>query len=164
MKFWCRLCRAWVYEEHFEVPGQYHRNGCGQGRDDIRYHPGNPLCGDVWRLKDGRYAVVDYKNPFYTGFTFSDGEKVTSRASQKYTDGVRQFLEQQRAVLLSTFEELAYPAGVDHRGWTDSKYEPDAADRDGSRSVAFLKTVLKAMDIPCPTATTTADCSAWARS
>jgi hypothetical protein len=143
MKCWCRLCRAWVYEQHFEIPGQYERKGCGQGRDDIRYHPGNPLCGDVWRLKDGRYAVVDYKDPFCTGFTFSDGEKMTSRASQKYTEGVRQFLEQQQAELVSTFEELAYRKGIDHRGWTDSKYAPDAADRDGTRSLAFLKGVLK---------------------
>lgn len=143
MKCWCRLCRAWVYESHFEIPGQYRRDGCGQGRDDIRYHPGSPLCGDVWRLKDGRYAVVDYKDSFCTGFTFSDGEKVTGRGAQKYTDGVRQFLESEEAELLSTHEELPYPSGVDHRGWTDSKYQTDMADRDGSRSLAFLKAVLK---------------------
>ena len=143
MHYWCRLCRKWVYESHFEIPGQYARNGCGQGRDDIRYHPGNPRCGDVWRLKDGRYAVVDYKDPFVTGFTFSDGEKVTSRGGQKYTEGVRQFLEQQQAVLLSAFEELPYPVGVDHQGWTDSKYKPDAADRDGSRSMEFLRGLIE---------------------
>lgn len=140
---WCRLCRKWVYEQHFEVPGQYERNGCGQGRDDIRYHPDHPLCGDLWKLKDGRYMLTDYVDSFCTGFTFSDGIKVLGRGSLKYTAGVRDFLEKNQAELISTFEELPYPKGVDYRGWTDSKYKGDKADMNGERSLAFIKAVLK---------------------
>lgn len=141
MNCWCKLCRKWVYEEHFDV--QYLRKGCGQGRDDIRYHPGSPRCGDVWRLNDGRYVVVDYVDGLCNGVTFSDGEKVLARGSHKYTEGVRVFLERHQAELISAYEDRAYPCGVDDRGWTDSKYKPDTADRDGSRSVGFLKEVLR---------------------
>lgn len=143
MKCWCRLCREWVHEQHFETTGRYERDGCGQGRKDIRHHPDNPLCGDVWRLGDGCYVVVDYKDPFYTGLTLSDGDKVLGRSGFGYTDGVRRLLEGERAELVSTFEEIPYHRGVDHRGWTDPKYKPDASDRDGVRSLNFLKAVLK---------------------
>ncbi len=147
MVCWCRQCRKWVYQEHFlqlkQGWGIKTYDACGQGRDDIRYHPGNPLCGDTWRLKNGTYLVVDYHETFCTGITISDGEKVIERKSCGYTCTYQTMLENEQAELISTFEELPYPKGVDHRGWNDPKYVPDTADRDGKRSVAFLKTVLR---------------------
>src|SRR5215475_4089521 len=117
MKCWCRLCRKWVYQEHFlhlkPGHGMQTYDGCGQGRDDIRYHPGHPLCGDVWRLKNGTYLVVDYHETFCTAVTISDGERVIERKGCKYTASYRHLLEGQEAELISTFEELPYPKGVD---------------------------------------------------
>lgn len=134
LKRYCRLCRKWEHAAHTA--------------DSVRYHPGHPLCGDVWRLKSGHYIVVDYKDSLCTGVTYSDGEKVLSRRLYDYTSLFEGSLEWQRAELVSAFEDLPYPQGVDQRGWSDPEYVPDAAARDGSRSVAFLKSVLEKAETP----------------
>jgi hypothetical protein len=132
MKYWCRLCRSWVYEEHFLL-STGKRDGCGQGRSDIRYHPENPLSGDLWLLADGRYLLVDYVNPFCTGFTFSDGE----RASYNYTIGFCRFLNRCEAILISTWEERPYPY-CNERGWTRAE---DCCTTE--ISLAFIRQVLE---------------------
>lgn len=128
-KSWCRLCRIWCDPYHFLLPGGSW-GGCGQAREDIRYHPQHPLAGDVWRLKDGRAFVVDYKDSFQTGITFEDGR----RQACGYTRTFELFV--QDGQLISTFEERPYPA-CDERGWTRST---DSCT--GEESVAFLKEVL----------------------
>lgn len=138
MKCWCKLCRKWVYESHFEQLKPHHgmrtRDGCGQGRDDIRYHPENPLVGDVWKVS-GVLWLVDYKTSFHTGVTSEAG---LSKA-QKYTDGFRQWLRDAEAKLVSTFEEWPMSARwCDHRGWTPSGTDGPTAGWPQS-SVDFLK-------------------------
>ena len=139
MMGWCRLCRIWTHEEHFLQPTG-RREGCGQGRNDIRYHPSNPLCGDVWKLRDGRYMLVDYKDSFCTGVTFSNGE----RAGMKYTEGFLRYLETEQAELINTWEEWPLRQ-CGHRGWTRETDKMTTED-----SLAFLNNLLKQKGLqPC---------------
>jgi hypothetical protein len=76
-----------------------------------RYQRGNPRCGDVWRLPDGCHMLIDYVDPFHTGYTCDNGE----RASYAYTMGLENRLK--GAVLVSAWEDLPFPWS-DERGWT----------------------------------------------
>lgn len=139
MKCWCRLCRKWFNEKHFRQlkPGHGMRtyDACGQGRDDIRYHPGRSLCGDVWKMPDGRYMLVDYVDVFQTGITFSDGE----RRGYKYTATLEEMLRREEAELVSTFEDRHFPC-ADSRGWTPSDAKP--SDWSKEDSLKFIQYVL----------------------
>ena len=57
MLSWCRTCRRWVGDGHFELPDQSPL-GCGQAHADVRYHPLHPRCGDVWLTVLGPSLVV----------------------------------------------------------------------------------------------------------
>lgn len=127
MKCWCRLCKTWVYEEHFLLPSG-RREGCGQGRDDIRYHAERHLIGDVWQLRDGRYLLVDYVDSFCTGVTYSDG----TSASCKYTATLSDMLRSNEAKLIQTFEEQS-PSWADERGWNAPEALTGKVTLDDSR-------------------------------
>jgi len=135
MNCWCRLCRKWVYEEHFRDPKTGRRDHCGQGRDDIRFHPGRALCGDVWKMRDGRHMLIDFVDSFATGVTFSDGEQ----RGCKYTGTIEDMLRREEAELVSTFEERHFPA-ADARGWTPAGAK--ATDWSKEESVRFIQYVL----------------------
>lgn len=129
MMCWCQKCRLWVSSHHIEIEDRTN------ARDGIRYHPGSPLCGDVWKLANGLYVVIDYIDPFCTGFTLSDGTQL----GQKYTEGMRQYFESNKGELISTFEELPFPWS-DHRGWSTNVKPPYPTAKD---SLDFLTAVLK---------------------
>jgi hypothetical protein len=108
---WCRVCRNWFDQYHFQTSGGW--NGCGNAKENehIRYHPESPLCGDIWRLREERYLVVDYVDSFQVGVTFSDG----TQGGVKYRDSFRQHV--MGGKLISTWEEWPFRY-CDHRGWT----------------------------------------------
>ena len=83
---------------------------------------GNPKCGDIWRLKDGRFLLVDYKDPFTTGVTFSDGK----RAGFPYTEGYASFLSLNEGMLITQKE---WP-------WSEDDKEHPTLDE----AIAFLET------------------------
>ena len=92
----------------------------GQPRSEVPWGEAyNPRSGDVWKLSDGRYLVVDYKDSFLTGITFSDGERKAARYTQFFGD----WLKSQKAVLISTFEKKPFP-GSDEHGWNTSTAMP----------------------------------------
>lgn len=130
MHSWCRLCREWVYESHFLLPDGT-QDGCGQGRRDIRYHPENPLCGDVWRLHDGQVLVVDYIDSLTIGFTFQNGKRHGINYRYTFKSLVR------RGQLISSFEEIPFDE-CDNEGWSR------LSDKGEVRtSIEFLKTVIE---------------------
>lgn len=106
----------------------------GQVRSEVSWGEAyNPRCGDIWKLKDNRYVVVDYVDSFITGITFSDGERKGCRYTQAFGD----WLRNQTAELISTFEKTPFP-GSDNRGWTANINAPIS----NSQSVQFINDVI----------------------
>jgi hypothetical protein len=133
---WCRKCRDWFDQYHFLLKsGSW--SGCGNSKENehIRYHAGNPLCGDIWQLRDKRYMVVDYVDSFQVGVTFSDG----TQGGVKYRDGFRQNVTGGK--LISTWEEWPFRY-CDYRGWTR---ETDKCTKE--QSLQFLNRRLKLIEV-----------------
>ena len=69
---------------------------------------GNPKCGDVWELSDGRRLVIDYTSPFQVGATFCSGEQV----GWNYREGVATFLRVHGARLIGRYSWPWPPEGT----------------------------------------------------
>ncbi len=111
--------------------------------EDQRWVPGSPLCGDVWRLKDDRHMLVDYKDSLQTGVVWSDGEA----KAMGYTAGYERYCRDEGVELVLRSEDSGFPA-CDARGWTRGDEKWTIGD-----SRAFLRRVMdrggRGDDAPC---------------
>lgn len=101
--------------------------------EDQRWVIGNQLCGDVWKLRDGRYLLIDYKDGLQTGFVYSDGES----GACYYTKMLEGMLKSSSIDLILRSEESNFPA-CDSRGWSRPNEKWSIKD-----SVDFLKRIIK---------------------
>lgn len=129
---WCRLCRRWVLDAHFETAGT--QLGCGQGAVDVRYHPSMPRHGDVWRTGPDLFMVLDNVSPNvkFIGATYSTGHT----ASFENSSVLAKYLRSVNAELVNAAEEVTY----NHRD--NDGFSKDTSPPSQTASRRFIKRVL----------------------